>query len=103
MPNRAYFIEETNKLVDLQPSQESGFTILFADLDRFKELNDSCGHLAGDAALKEVARRIAQVISPNDLAARVGGDEFVVVHTGNQRKKANSWHQIGSRAAAEAD
>ena len=98
LPNRAYFIEETNKLMDLQSSKESGFTILFADLDRFKELNDSCGHLAGDAALKEVARRIAQVISPSDLAARVGGDEFIVVH---RRPTQESATLLAAKLAAE--
>lgn len=97
LPNRDYFIEEAKNLMDFQLGQESSFTILFADLDRFKELNDSCGHLAGDAALKEVARRIEQVISPNDLAARVGGDEFVVIH---KKSTAESTKQLAAKLAA---
>jgi diguanylate cyclase (GGDEF)-like protein/PAS domain S-box-containing protein len=80
LPNRAYFIEEAKRIMDFQLAKDNCFTILFADLNRFKELNDSRGHLAGDMALKEVARRIENALPSGDLAARVGGDEFVVIH-----------------------
>jgi diguanylate cyclase (GGDEF)-like protein/PAS domain S-box-containing protein len=80
LPNRAYFIEEANALTKFPHMEGNNFAILFADIDRFKELNDSCGHYIGDVALKEIAQRIESNIGLNDFVARIGGDEFVVVH-----------------------
>lgn len=97
LPNRAYFIEEASKLINVEPNEENNFAILFADLDRFKDLNDSSGHLAGDIALKEVSRRIEQALPEDDLAARIGGDEFVVIH---RRATQQSIAQLGKRLVA---
>ncbi|GAC21905.1 bifunctional diguanylate cyclase/phosphodiesterase [Paraglaciecola arctica] len=57
----------------------NNFAVIFIDLDRFKQINDTLGHLAGDAFLKEVASRINSCIRGHDLLARLGGDEFVVL------------------------
>jgi len=58
---------------------KSNFAVIFIDLDRFKQINDSIGHMAGDLFLKEVASRISSCIRGHDLLARLGGDEFVVL------------------------
>lgn len=66
-------------LASKQRYTDSNFALIFIDLDRFKQINDSLGHMAGDLFLKEVALRIGSCIRGHDLLARLGGDEFVVL------------------------
>ena len=61
------------------PGGAAGSTLLFVDIDNFKELNDGHGHAAGDHALKEVARLLRSRVRESDVVARIGGDEFVVI------------------------
>lgn len=69
-------------LIERAREGEPGFALLFIDLDHFKRVNDSLGHVVGDTLLQTAARRIASSLRADDLVARFGGDEFVVVLTG---------------------
>jgi diguanylate cyclase (GGDEF)-like protein len=83
LPNRAYLREHLARAMATQardPSQ--GFAVLFLDLDRFKIINDSVGHLVGDELLKTVAARFSACLRPPDIVARLGGDEFAVIMHG---------------------
>ena len=77
LPNRALLGERVQQMLDACPPAAS-VAVMFLDLDRFKEVNDSFGHEMGDVLLCEVAARLRRVIRPTDVIARLGGDEFVV-------------------------
>jgi len=80
LANRAYFHEKLAAAVDASRQDPSvNFAVMFLDLDRFKVVNDSLGHFAGNELLREVARRLQHCLRPNDLVARLGGDEFAVL------------------------
>ncbi|WP_036246788.1 EAL domain-containing protein [Massilia sp. BSC265] len=77
LPNRALLGERVQQMLDDCP-YGSSVAVMFLDLDRFKEVNDSFGHEMGDVLLCEVAARLRRVVRPTDIIARLGGDEFVV-------------------------
>ena len=79
LPNRRMFMDRLAQ--DLKKAHRGNFklALLFLDLDRFKEVNDTLGHAAGDALLVEAAGRIAACIRESDTVARIGGDEFTVI------------------------
>ena len=79
LPNREYFYSKFEYFHKLAIEKKMYGTIIYLDLDRFKILNDSLGHQAGDELLKMVAERIRQVSRKHDFCARLGGDEFVVL------------------------
>ncbi|GAA0856216.1 sensor domain-containing phosphodiesterase [Aliiglaciecola litoralis] len=80
LPNRVMFNSRLELAVaNKNRYPEHNFAVLFIDLDRFKQINDSLGHHAGDMFLIEVASRIAKCIRAHDLLARLGGDEFVIL------------------------
>jgi diguanylate cyclase (GGDEF)-like protein/PAS domain S-box-containing protein len=84
LPNRRYFDEEIARLLAQGVGQATGpaLSIIRIDLDHFKAVNDTLGHEAGDAVLVHVARHLKTCKRPEDFAARVGGDEFVVMLLG---------------------
>lgn len=79
LPNRALFMESLERAIAQARRRGSRFSVLFIDLDRFKEVNDSMGHHAGDALLQAVAQRLGTAVRQSDLVARLGGDEFVIL------------------------
>lgn len=81
IPNRTLFFERMNRALSSARRCEESVAVLFLDLDRFKPINDSLGHPAGDQLLKAVARRLLYCIRENDMVARVGGDEFAILLT----------------------
>ncbi|MGH9005588.1 MAG: diguanylate cyclase domain-containing protein, partial [Acidimicrobiia bacterium] len=79
LPNRALFLDRLGQVLLRRGRHPSGTAVLFLDLDRFKWLNDSLGHAAGDELLVAVAARLQSAMRAEDTVARFGGDEFVVV------------------------
>ncbi|MCW9030398.1 MAG: EAL domain-containing protein [Gammaproteobacteria bacterium] len=79
LPNRSLFIENLKKALSLAKRKESLLGVLFVDLDRFKNINDSHGHYIGDGVLKNVADRLREILRDSDTIARNGGDEFVIL------------------------
>jgi diguanylate cyclase (GGDEF)-like protein/PAS domain S-box-containing protein len=79
LANRPLFQDRLSHAVALARRQGRGFAVLFLDLDDFKTINDSLGHVIGDELLRAVADRISSVLRPSDTAARLGGDEFALL------------------------
>jgi diguanylate cyclase (GGDEF)-like protein/PAS domain S-box-containing protein len=89
LPNRRLLEDRLQQALADATRSGRPVAVLFLDLDRFKEVNDSQGHLAGDRLLVEIARRIRAVVRPADTVARLGGDEFVVVCQNANLRAAN--------------
>ncbi len=79
VPNRVLFYDRLNQGINLARRDRHELALLFLDLDKFKGVNDSLGHVAGDELLKITASRIRQTLRESDTVARVGGDEFTVI------------------------
>ncbi len=81
LPNRGLLRERLQQLIDGNRQNDQRFALFMLDLDRFKEINDTMGHPAGDVLLQHVAGRLRSVIRETDTVARFGGDEFAVLQT----------------------
>src|SRR6202035_1326837 len=82
LANRAEFNAKLKQATDSIPRHGGTVTVLMLDLDRFKAVNDTLGHLAGDQLLVEVGRRLRSTLRETDVLARLGGDEFAIIQEG---------------------
>lgn len=79
LPNRRYFFQRLDALIAAASGRPAAFALAIFDLDRFKPINDSLGHAAGDRMLKEMATRLLGCVAEDDTVARMGGDEFTLL------------------------
>jgi diguanylate cyclase (GGDEF)-like protein/PAS domain S-box-containing protein len=79
LPNRRMFMDRLAQEIRLASRSETSLALLFLDLDRFKEVNDTLGHNVGDQLLVEVANRFRKLVRSSDTIARLGGDEFTLI------------------------
>ena len=93
LPNRSFLQQHMQVILDnahLNPdSVQQNFVLFFIDLDRFKNINDTLGHIIGDKLLCEVAQRLRHCLRPEDFLARLGGDEFVIALNHAQQTQIN--------------
>lgn len=82
LPNRGYFRKTLDKALNNAIRTNENVVLLFIDLDRFKQVNDTLGHETGDELLRNVARLLSKVARKSDYAARLGGDEFAIILEG---------------------
>jgi len=98
LANRMRFAEHGERQLAAARRSNERLALVFADLDRFKLINDELGHAAGDEVLREVADRLATTARAGDTLARLGGDEFAVLLPGGTREDAEAL----ARRVAEA-
>jgi diguanylate cyclase (GGDEF)-like protein/PAS domain S-box-containing protein len=88
LSNRTHFNEQLNRAIArAQRHAEQRFAVMYLDFDRFKMVNDSLGHKAGDELLVHLARRLQSILRPTDVIARLGGDEFAILVENVQRER----------------
>ncbi|QDF29815.1 EAL domain-containing protein [Halarcobacter anaerophilus] len=91
LPNRVKFENDLEFSINIAKRRNHNLFVLFIDLDRFKMINDSLGHVVGDELLKIISSRIKEVLRDSDIIARMGGDEFIVVLDSTRDKNAASY------------
>lgn len=79
LPNRVLLKDRLGHALDMASRYDQTLALMFIDLDNFKQINDSLGHLAGDLLLEQVAARLVSAVRPSDTVARISGDEFAIL------------------------
>ncbi|PNV83778.1 MAG: diguanylate cyclase [Sulfurimonas sp.] len=79
LPNRVLFNDRLQHLIEVAKRKNATFALLFVDLDRFKQINDSLGHVIGDKVLQIISKRLQRIIRKEDTISRLGGDEFTIL------------------------
>jgi diguanylate cyclase (GGDEF)-like protein/PAS domain S-box-containing protein len=95
LPNRVLFMDRLSRALRAQQRHSERTGVIYLDLDGFKQINDRHGHEAGDVVLQEIARRLADAVRPGDTAARLSGDEFVVLC--EQLSDAKTGYEVAGR------
>ncbi|WP_074116716.1 EAL domain-containing protein [Bradyrhizobium sp. AS23.2] len=103
LPNRAFFLARLDEMNKALKASGSTFSILILDLDRFKNVNDSLGHGAGDVLLRQVAQRLKSALRATDVLARLGGDEFAIILEGCEDQRACATELAGRIARLVAE
>ncbi len=86
LPNRRQLDDVLQRFADAKGADTTSLAVMHVDLDRFKQVNDTLGHQAGDHILRHIATLLTRMVDPADLVARISGDEFVVLHSQGQRR-----------------
>ena len=101
LPNRSLFEDRVNSAITRARRDQQKFCLLYMDLDRFKQVNDSYGHHIGDQLLIEISRRLKHCVRESDTVARLAGDEFVILIESVQQEHINLITRKISNAIAE--
>jgi len=88
LPNRHLFFDRLGQAIKQAGRSNAGFALHMLDLDNFKEVNDTYGHVAGDILLRQVAKRLSENLRESDTLARFGGDEFTLIQVGVMKLSA---------------
>jgi diguanylate cyclase (GGDEF)-like protein len=104
LPNRTHLLQSTEEIINQAHDTSLSFYVLFLDLDRFKEVNDTYGHNIGDELLKKVSDRLLTLLDENDIVGRVSGDEFIIIlENKTQSSLENFLHRIINAMQAKFD
>ncbi len=88
LPNRRLLMMKANSMIANAQRSQSSMAVLFIDINKFKQINDSLGHAAGDLLLSEIARRLQGSVRGNDFVSRLSGDEFVIILSPSSAEQA---------------
>ena len=97
LPNRRAFQERLKEMVDTNSRTDAATGLLFIDLDKFKDVNDTLGHDAGDTVLRQVAKQLRAILRSGDFVARLGGDEFAFLLTADPSQLHDKAGRVAER------